>query len=215
MNWQELIHLGVSDDGVLMLELGPVSLILLGLGLLLVLYRLVWSSNGLLRHWEAIEANVRLGGIGSVKLKPNGDDVQIAHRAWVELATRKAGLPFDRENDVIAEVYNSWYELFREMRDLAKQFPAQKLRASRDSPTIVDLLVEALNRGLRPHLTRWQARFRRWYENALEEHRDKSPQEVQRLFPDYQALVTDLERVNGDLIQYMNVLKRVVTGQEE
>jgi hypothetical protein len=214
MNWEKLLDFKITDEGILTLELGPVLLILAGVVLIVFLWRVALSGRALFRRWEAIEADVRLGGIGSVKLRPNMDDVQIAHRAWVELATRKAALPFDRENDVIAEIYNSWYELFDEMRRLAKEFPAHKLRTSQDSPPIVDLIVEALNRGLRPHLTRWQARFRRWYEKALEEHPDESPQEVQRLYPEYEELVADLELVSGDLIQYMGVLKRVVIGEK-
>lgn len=214
MNWEKLLDFKITDEGVLTLELGPVALILLGLALVLLLYRMELFGRGPLRRWEAIEADVRLGGIGSVKLRPSADDVQIAHKAWVELATRKAAIPFDREHDVIADVYDSWYELFGEMRLLAKDFPAHKLRVSSDSRTIVELLVEALNRGLRPHLTQWQARFRRWYENALAENPDKTPQEVQRLYPEYEALVSDLDRVSADLRQYMGVLKQIVTGEQ-
>ena len=33
-----------------------------------------------------------------------------------------------------------------------------------DAPVLADVLVKALNDGLRPHLTQWQARFRRWWE---------------------------------------------------
>ncbi len=213
MNWERLVDLRFNDDGILTLELGPVALILLGLGLLFFLYRVALSGRGLLRRWEAIEADVRLGGIGSVRLRPNAEDIQIAHRAWVELATRKAALPFDREHDVIDDVYNSWYELFDEMRQLAKQFPAHKLRSDQDSQAIVNLLVDALKRGLRPHLTQWQARFRRWYDNALVEHPDQSPQEVQQLYPHYGQLVSDLERVSEELQQYTGVLKQIVTGE--
>lgn len=213
MRWERLVDLRFNDDGILTLELGPVALILLGLVLLFFLYRIALSGRGFLRRWEAVEADVRLGGIGSVRLRPNAEDIQIAHGAWVELATRKAALPFDREHDVIDDVYNSWYELFGQMRQLAKQFPAHKLRSNQDSREMLDLLVEALNKGLRPHLTRWQARFRRWYERALTEHPEKSPQEVQRLYPQYEQLVSDLEQVSEDLREYTLVLKRIVTGQ--
>lgn len=210
MSWRDIAELGFTDDGRLVLEMGPVLLILLGVALAALLYRAA-SWRRLLQSWEAVEANLRLGGIGSVKIRPNHDDVQVAHRAWVGLATRKAGLPLDRENDVIVEIYDSWYELFGEMRRLAEEFPAQKLRAG-DSRKVVELIVEALNRGLRPHLTRWQARFRRWYDQAAMANPDMSPQEVQRLYPHYEELVTDLERVNGELLEYIDLLKALATG---
>jgi hypothetical protein len=210
VNWREITDVSFVDDGRLVVEVGPLLLILLGVTLVALLYRAAkWGR--LLRPWEAVEANLRLGGIGSLKIRPNHDDVQVAHRAWVELATRKAGLPLDRENDVIVEIYDSWYELFGEMRRLAEEFPAQKLRAD-NSRKVVELIVEALNRGLRPHLTRWQARFRRWYDQAAMANPDMSPQEVQRLYPHYEELVTDLERVNGELLEYIDLLKALASG---
>jgi hypothetical protein len=198
------------DDGRVILELGPVVLIALGSALVALLCRAAIRGR-LFERWEPVEAELRLGGIGSVRIRPNHEDVQVAHKAWVELATRKAGLRFDRENDVIIEVYDSWYELFAEMRRLAKEFPAHKLAAS-GTTRVVDLIVDALNRGLRPHLTRWQARLRHWYEWASKEYPEMAPQEVQRLFPAYEELVADLERVNTELLEYVNLLRAVVSG---
>ena len=42
-----------------------------------------------------------------VKLKANIEDKKIAHKIWTELITRKAALPFERDKDVITEVYDS------------------------------------------------------------------------------------------------------------
>ena len=153
-------------------------------------------------------------GIGKVKIRPSYEDVQVAHKAWVELATRKAGLPFDEENDVIVEIYDSWYELFREMRNLAKQIPAEKVRARRDTRELIRILVGALDKGLRPHLTRWQAKFRRWYKTELGKYPDKSPQEIQKEYPEYQELVNDLRNVNEQLVQYTALIKRIAYGGE-
>ena len=119
-----------------------------------------------------------------VELHPNSDVIQIAHCAWVELSTRKAGLPFDPDNDVIADIYSSWYELFREMRKLASSCPVGRVVDNRDTQrSSISLLT--LNDGLRPHLTKWQARFRRWYDAALLDDANKgfTPQEIQRAYP--------------------------------
>lgn len=128
------------------------------------------------------------------------------------MATRKAALLFDDENDVIVEVYNSWYELFGRMRDLVKEIPAQKLRSSRDTRELVRLLVDALNKGLRPHLTKWDARFRRWYDLELNTKVGVSPQVIQRQFPEYVALVKGLKTVNQQIVEYAEVLRRVSQG---
>lgn len=137
---------------------------------------------------------------GTVTIRPDHEVIRIAHQAWVELVTRKVGLPFDEENDVIVEVYNSWYEVFREIRALAKGIPAEKMRTSEDANLLVQTLIETLNNELRPHLTRWQAKFRKWY-GSVSNQEGGSPQEIQRMYPEYSALVSDLKRVNDRMVQ--------------
>jgi len=53
-------------------------------------------------------------GIGQQKitLRPNTVDKQVAYQIWVELSTRKLGIPVDIEKDLIVEVYNSWYKVW-------------------------------------------------------------------------------------------------------
>jgi len=211
MSWHDLAHVRITDAWGIEVTLGiavfVAALVLLGLYYGVRLYIL----NRRLR-FEAVEAELKLGGIGSVKIRPSYDDMQIAHKAWVELVTRKAALPFDEENDVIVEVYDSWYQLFGRMRDLIKEIPAQKLKSSRDTRELVRVMVDALNKGLRPHLTRWQARFRRWYEAQLATDRELSPQALQRRFPDYDALVEDLKSINQQILEYADLLRRISHG---
>ena len=153
-----------------------------------------------------------VGGRGESQRGKQRPPSQVAHKAWVELVTRKAALPFEEDHDVIYEVYNSWYALFQEMRNLVKTIPAEKVRDSKDTQELVRLLVDALNKGLRPHLTQWQAKFRHWYEEALKKSSGKSPQEVQREYPNYRELVDDLIRVNKQLVEYAVVIKRIAQG---
>lgn len=159
-----------------------------------------------------VEAEVKLGGIGSFKIRPSYEEVEVAHKAWVELSTRKAGLPFDETNDVIVEVYDSWYELFGRMRELIKEIPGQRLRTSEDTRELVRLLVEALNSGLRPHLTQWQAKFRRWFEAQLVIRKEATPQEIQREYPHYKELIKSLKEVNVQLVEYCSVLRKISQG---
>ena len=105
-----------------------------------------------------------IGRHSSVKLKYNRKDQEVAYKLWVELSTRKIGLPFDQENDVITEVYNSWYDFFKIARELLKDIPASRLPYSND---LIKLTERVLNVGLRPHLTKWQAKYRQWYNNEF------------------------------------------------
>jgi hypothetical protein len=208
-DWRKLADLRITDDYGLSLQVGP---ILITIVLIVVVVWTLRARPWRWMAWDVVEAKLKLGGIGEVKVKPNHATVQIAHRAWVEIATRKVGMAFEPENDVINEVYDSWYAFFREMRSLAKSVPAHRLRDDPQTRRFVSVIVDTLNLGLRPHLTRWQARFRRWYDEASKSHLDKSPQEIQRLFPQYALLVQDLEEVNEGLIEYRDWLHKIANG---
>ena len=78
------------------------------------------------------------------------------------------------------------------------------------------LLAPILNEGLRPHLTRWQARFRSWYNRELKRYEAETgtdvldPQQIRAAFPQYNDLKQDLERVNGALIRYRAKMRELV-----
>jgi hypothetical protein len=80
----------------------------LTVGAICIHYRRLTSKP---HKWTVVEAEISLGNIGKIKIRPNHEVIQIAHKAWTELVTRKAALPFDQEHDLIIEVYNSWYTL--------------------------------------------------------------------------------------------------------
>lgn len=215
MSWRDIITIKVTESYSLAIYVGPLFLALLLLGIVgWVIYHYYYRPR-LLPSWSVVEAEVQLGGIGSVKIRPSYEDIQVAHKAWVELVTRKAALQFEEDHDVISEVYKSWYALFQEMRSLMKTIPAEKVHGSKDTQELVRLLVDALNKGLRPHLTQWQARFKHWYDEALKENPKKSPQDIQRDYPQYRELVDDLIKVNKQLVEYADVIKQIAQGKGE
>lgn len=166
-----------------------------------------------LGSFELDSAGIGIGDT-SVSFKPNRTDRQIAYAIWVELSTRKVGLAIDPEHDVISEVYDSWYSFFGVTRDLIKEVPAHKLK-SKGTRAIVRASVQVLNEGLRPHLTQWQARYRRWYEATLRDDDIRDPQSVQQEFPKYDDLVKDLLTINAKLIEYRKAMYELATGDPE
>jgi len=156
------------------------------------------------------ELNISLGAIGNITIKCNYEVRQIAHHAWTELVSRKAGLPIDPDHDVILEIYDSWYSLFAEIRRLIKSIPAAEIEEE-NTQKLIEMLVNSLNNGLRPHLTKWQAKFRRWYTAELTKEVDASipPQVIQKRFPQYQELMNDLIRINDQLVEYKNQLAKI------
>jgi hypothetical protein len=181
----------VDVDGFLVL----LVFLLIGLAIL-------WRLLGFFRL-DSFEVDEAEFGIGNqkIKLKPNNLDAQIAYQIWVELSTRKIGIHIDKEKDVIDEVYNSWYKFFEVTRELIKEIPATKIKRE-ETRGIIKLSIDVLNRGVRPHLTTWQAKYRRWYAIALDESENigKTPQQIQQEYPQYDELLKDLlnrERVDG------------------
>ncbi len=181
--------------------------ILVGIIGLMFLPRL-WKLRG---NYEFDEAEFGIGA-QKFKFKANHENLQIAYKMWVELSTRKVGLVVDAENDVVTEVYNSWYEFFKVMRELLKEIPAQQLRTDESSRVLVQLATKILNNELRPHLARWQAEFRRWYEAELANPANKGirPQTIQQNFPQYADLIEEMQRVNNGLVSYRLKLEKIV-----
>jgi len=210
----DLFRVFISDDNNLDVSINKWFII--GAALLLLLWFLLRLKKW--KVFKSIEIDAVELGIGSqkIKLKPNHLDKQIAHRLWTELVTRKIGLKIDFESDVIYEIYSSWYSFFGITRELIKDIPIQKIEGNKDTQHFVDLAIEVLNVGLRPHLTKWQASFRRWYEIELikdeEIKKFRKPQNIQKEFDDYEALVKDMSIVNKQLIEYRKALKLIAWG---
>ena len=87
------------------------------------------------------------------------------------------------------------------------------IRNDQSTQEIVRITVEALNLGLRPHLTKWQASFRNWYEQHRDQLKDKKPQDLQKEFPEYHELIADLKTINSQLVQYADALSEIVKGK--
>jgi hypothetical protein len=183
------------------------------LTLLILILMLIIIKNNFRILGKSIEINEAEIGIGNqkIKIKPNYEDIQIAYKLWVELSTRKIGIEIDFENDVIIEIYNSWYDFFKLTRELIKDIPINKVRKDESTRKIVNIAIDVLNDGLRPHLTLWQAKYRRWYqvESAKTENELKSPQEIQKGFPEYHEMIRDMKDINGKLIKYRELLKQI------
>jgi len=209
MSWKDLLIVRVTEQNALDVQAGFPILLFVATVLIL---RAIWCYRKS-SHWDVVEATLSIGNTGTVKIKPSYVVIQIAHKAWVELMTRKAGLPLDEENDVIVEIYDSWYALFSEMRNLAREVPAEKIRQNSDTRMLIRLIIDSLNLGLRPHLTKWQAKFRRWYSEEEKKYPELSPQQIQRKYGHYNELIGELKAMNQQLMEYAAFLKDIAHGR--
>jgi hypothetical protein len=137
---------------------------------------------------------------------------QFAKRVYIELTTRKAGLPIDEKKDVIEEIYNSWHKLFCIIRDKMDILPISCFKNNENTESILILTNKILNEILRPHLTEHQAGFRSWLAKAKlnKAYNDLSPQELQKKFPDYKSLMKSLKETNNMLIESIKELYQIM-----
>lgn len=204
-----LFSVSLQQDYTLVLFLSPWLLvtIVVVIGAWYAMQQFVRGRRG--GRFEIDRADIGLGA-GTISLRPNVRDQQMAYAIWVELSTRKIGLPIDLDHDVIAEIYDSWHTFFSITRELIKDIPVNKVR-SNSTRKIVELSMDVLNEGLRPHLTKWQARFRHWYKQQLENaNGDIDPQYIQSQYPKYQKLRDDLLEVNKRLMSYRKKMRELV-----
>jgi hypothetical protein len=195
------LNLKVSIDG-------RVFILAIFLSIFLVLYTF-FIKNKFFGQYSIQEVEITIG-TQKVKIKPNYQVKQIAYQLWLQLNTRKVGLEIDLENDVIIEVYKSWYEFFQIVRDLLQRVPAEDLE-DKNTKKMVELAMDLLNEEIRPHLTSQQARFRKWYEEAqTNSKRGEEPQQIQKDFPGYLDLTKDMSQINQKLIKFKNELAKII-----
>lgn len=209
MNWSDLLQIRASLVNGLEIQIGIIGFLILAV----LAGGALFAWRRWFREWQAESFDVSLGNIGTVTIKRNHDVARIAHKAWTEMQTRKAALPFDENHDVITEIYDSWYSLFKEFRSLIKEIPAEQIAANEDTQKLIQQMVNVLNVGLRPHLTQWQAKFRWWFDKEKAADQGSSPQEIQKKFPEYQNLITDLKNLNAELQKYSDFLQKVAHGK--
>lgn len=164
-----------------------------------------------IRFSQSFEA-ITSGNGAAQKLLRDPEAFRVAFQLWVEMTTRKLGVPIDPAQDVIAEIYDSWYAFFKSGRELTKTIPLHKNPRSPELRRLVQLSHAVLNDGLRPHLQRWQAKFRKWINSGGDRAQSAglSPQEAQQLFPEWKALRDDLLATNQRLISYVASLETMV-----
>lgn len=195
----------------------PTRLLIILLILLVIIF--IINIKKIAKFFKGIEfSEIELGTGNNAKvtLKPNHQVKQIAYKLWVELSTRKLGIPIDVENDVIIEVHESWYKFFAIARELIKEIPAEKAN-NKDVKQVIDISTKILNEAIRTHLTLWQARFKYWYNIAKDKYPNTSPQEIQtkfecsdKSFDCYNEMIDSLIAVNTKLIHYKNLLEKIV-----
>ena len=163
-------------------------------------------------NWREMEIEISGSPKLKFKVERNDDNLYIANRIYIELTTRKAAIPIDENNDVLEEIYDSWYKLFGIIRDEIKSVPGKYLKNHDPTSALIGLTRKILNDAMRPHLTEYQAKFRKWLEVAKQDNanKDLSPQDLQKKYQDFANLVASMKLVNQILINYAGELDKLI-----
>jgi len=196
-----------------------VFVILLLIGILIILLAILYLIRQYYTKskYDLVELNLNFRGPSfKYKIDRNYENLEIAHKIYIELTTRKAAMPIDEKCDVIVEIYNSWYELFKTTRLEIKTISGRTLKEDPHSDELVRMAMDILNMGLRPHLTKYQANFRKWYDEELKDpvNKGKSPQQIQKEFPQFKELIEDLRIVTNILIEYKTQLETFIVNKK-
>ncbi|KFZ27473.1 MAG: hypothetical protein KQ78_00210 [Candidatus Izimaplasma bacterium HR2] len=156
---------------------------------------------------KQIDINIIDFDIKGVKIRLNKTNRQAAYKIWIELVTRKIVLEFEND-DIIVEIYNSWYDAFLKIRESMKEIEPYKCNLE-----LIDISAKVLNEGLRPHLTKYQGEFRKWYKSEIVKYPDEKPQDIQKRFHKYDELVCDMLNVSKNINIYILVLEKIFKGE--
>lgn len=131
---------------------------------------------------------------------------EIAYKIYIQLETRKIAIPFDKKNDVLIDVYNSWYTGWTEIRKLIMEIEPRD-----ENEKLVSLCLELMNKHMRPHLTKHQARFRHWwgitYMDSSKTYIEHDPQIIQETYPNYDDLISELVKCQQGIMDIAEKLK--------
>jgi hypothetical protein len=190
--------------------LGAILLVVLLICVIVKLYR---KKQAVEKTVEPVKLKFKLAGVEvEYNIVRNFQNIEIAHKIYIELVTRKAAIEIEEDRDVIVEIYNSWYSIFQSTRNELKSIKGELLKENEASQELIRLLTDILNRALRPHLTEYQARFRKWYGEQLGSNENVSPQDIQKQYDDIEPLMESMKEVNSTLIDYSEQLKLFIYG---
>lgn len=205
-----------KENGTFSLTLNVWFLLIAVVAFLLIRYiiKQVKKKAAIETDIQPVKLTYSLGGAKvEYEITRNYQNVEIAHKIYIELITRKAAIEIEEGKDVIVEIYNSWYSLFKITREELKSIDGKLIKDNGTSSQLVELLTDILNKGLRPHLTEYQAKFRKWYSEQLENDKSSSPQIIQSKYEEIQPLMISMKEVNRTLIDYSNQLKKIIDGE--
>ena len=156
-----------------------------------------------------VKLDLKLPGIGGVAgtWEPDESEVSAAWELYVEMVTRTPLGGFSSQEGSLREALNSIYSLFDTTRGILRKYgPGAARPKSGRELSFGYLAVSMLNLVLRPLLTEWHPKLRRW-------ERD-NPQLDEREWGERNDFLNALNEVREQLRQYAGLFAEVADVPE-
>jgi len=157
------------------------------------------------RHWAKLE-KITLDipfGIGTVDLIPDQSQQKAAWSLYIELVTRIAIQPLNKDEGLIREAMSSLYSLFPTTRQILRDVGPE---AGIKENTVGGIAIKVLNVGLRPFLAKWHPLLQEWEAKipdgvSQKEHEKNWTKEIE--------LRNEIEKLRKELIVYSESLAKI------
>ncbi len=142
-------------------------------------------------------------GIGKLDLEPNEVEQRSAWTLYVELMTRVAIQPLDKDSGLLRDALNSLYTLFKLTRNVLCTAGPE---VANGPQSLGPVAIEVLNKGLRPFMAKWHPRLL-VYEAACPE--DVNLVDHERHWEDYGEMRQELEDLQNRMREYADMLAKI------
>lgn len=107
-----------------------------------------------------VDVTVSVPQFSSARFVVSPDSRAVAWQLFIESTTRISVQPLDADAGLLRETMNSLYSLFTTTRKVL--MASEPSRRATHGPTVEHLAISMLNHEIRPFLSRWHPRLRRW-----------------------------------------------------
>ena len=126
--------------------------------------------------------------------------INSARIAYVEISNRKICFKFEEKYDSISEVYSSFYDCFKILRNVLKQLN----KSEKNEGKLYLKIEDFLNTTLRKQLTIHQKPYREWLEKQQKEKNYQNEIIEQKKYPNYNQIIEGINKINNKALELKN-----------
>jgi len=147
---------------------------------------------------------LNLPQFGEMKFAINLEYRRVAWKLFVETLTRVSTQPLGIENGSLREALTSFYSLFSATRELLKNMPPSKPASK---ITVEMLAVKMLNQEIRPFLSKWHVRLKKFEVTrpGIEESEWSQNEECRKELEALRSTLMNYTKAFGELASVANL----------